>query len=79
MSSSFPPIIPWNPVNQAGPEELKMIQYFRDRPGVSRWDGRLEMNGNEYLAYVRTVMRIEKTCRQCMARPEDCPKSLLQR
>jgi signal transduction histidine kinase/CheY-like chemotaxis protein len=74
----FPSDNPRNPVNQAGPEELKMIQYFRDRPGVSRWDGRLEMNGSQYLAYV-SAMRIEKTCLQCHGRPEDCPKSLLQR
>jgi signal transduction histidine kinase/CheY-like chemotaxis protein len=74
----FPSDNPRNPVNRAGPEELKMIQYFRDRPRVSRWDGRLEMNGSQYLAYV-SVMRIDKTCLQCHGRPEDCPKSLLQR
>ncbi len=74
----FPSDNPRNPVNRAGPEELEMIQYFRDHPQLSRWNGRLEMNGSQYLAYV-SAMRIEKTCLQCHGRPEDCPKSLLER
>ena len=36
------------------------------------------MNGNKYLAYV-SAMRIEKSCLRCHGRPEDCPKSLLER
>ena len=64
----FPSDNPRNPVNKAGPEELKMLQYFRDNPEVSRWNGKLEMNGNQYLAYVN-AMRIEKSCLRCHGRP----------
>ena len=36
---------PRNPVNMAGPEELKMLQYFRDHPDESRWQGKLSIDG----------------------------------
>jgi signal transduction histidine kinase/DNA-binding response OmpR family regulator len=74
----FPSDNPRNPVNKAGPEELNLIEYFRDNPQASRWNGTLDMNGSKYLAYV-SAMRMEKSCLRCHGRPEDCPKSLLER
>jgi signal transduction histidine kinase len=67
-----------NPKNAAGPEELEIIRYFRDHPGETRWVGRLEMNGSEYFAHL-SPMRMEQSCLQCHGRPQDAPKSLLDR
>jgi signal transduction histidine kinase len=69
---------PRNPKNAAGPEELKIIQYFRDHPAETRWVGKLDMNGSEYLAHL-SPMRIDQSCLQCHGRPQDSPKSLLGR
>ena len=69
---------PRNSVNMAGPEELKMLQYFRDHPDESRWQGKLNINGEEYLVRLN-AMRIEERCLRCHGRPEDSPQSLLDR
>jgi len=69
---------PRNPKNAAGPEELEIIGYFRDHPGETRWVGRLEMNGSEYFAHL-SPMRVEQGCLQCHGRPQDAPKSLVDR
>ena len=39
---------PRNPVNQAGPEELKMIKYFNDNPLNKVWTGEIVIGGREY-------------------------------
>ncbi len=69
---------PRNPKNQAGPEELELLDYFRENPEASRWTGRITMNGNEYFAHL-SAMRIEQSCLQCHGLPEDAPASLIQR
>ena len=69
---------PRNPKNLAGPEELELLEYFRENPGETRWTGKIQMNGSEYLAYL-SVMRIEQSCLKCHGRPEDSPKSLIER
>jgi methyl-accepting chemotaxis protein len=69
---------PRNPKNLAGPEELKLLKYFRENPGEARWSGKIQMNGSEYLAYT-SAMRIEQRCLKCHGRPEDSPKSLIER
>ena len=69
---------PRNPVNQAGPEERKMLQYFRDNPRESRWQGKLSIDGEEYLVRLN-AMRIEQRCLRCHGRPEDSPQSLRDR
>ncbi len=74
----FPSDNPRNRDNLAGPEELKLLEYFRENPGETRWQGKIQMNGGEYLAYL-SVMRIEPSCLQCHGRPEDSPKSLIER
>ena len=64
VQNEFPQIIikfssdnPRNPVNQAGPEELEVIDYFNRNPQVQRWSGRIGS---------RTVLR---PCRSNTARP----------
>lgn len=69
---------PRNPVNEAGPEELELLQYFRDRPDESRWQGKLHIDGEQYLVRVN-AMRIEERCLRCHGDPKDAPQSLLDR
>lgn len=69
---------PRNPANLAGPKEEGLLQYFRDNPQEDRWVGRLTMNGNEYFAHL-SAMRMEQSCLRCHGKPEDSPKSLLER
>jgi signal transduction histidine kinase len=69
---------PRNPANLAGPKEMELLQYFRDNPQERRWIGNLTMNGKEYFAHL-SAMRIEQRCLRCHGKPEDSPKSLLQR
>ena len=69
---------PRNSVNMAGPEELKMLQYFRDHPDKSGWQGKLSIDGEEYLVHLN-AMRIEERCLRCHGLPKDSPQSLLDR
>lgn len=69
---------PRNPVNQAGPEELKMLRYFRDNPRVTRWTGKLSLDGKPYLVHL-SPMRMERHCLHCHGRPEDAPAGLVAR
>jgi signal transduction histidine kinase len=69
---------PRNPANLAGPREMELLQYFRDNPQEYRWVGKLTMHGDEYIAHL-SAMRIDQSCLRCHGKPEDSPKSLLQR
>ncbi|MFC1788294.1 PAS domain S-box protein [Thermodesulfobacteriota bacterium] len=69
---------PRNPVNQAGPEELKMIKYFNDNPQDQIWTGQIEMGGMQYLANF-SAMRMEKACLRCHGNPADAPIELIKR
>jgi len=69
---------PRNPINKAGPEEEELIQYFRENPEKSRWQGWLEIDGQKYFAHV-SAMRIEESCLRCHGEPQDSPQSLLTR
>ncbi|NLS97197.1 MAG: response regulator [Planctomycetaceae bacterium] len=69
---------PRNPDNLAGPEEQSLLDYFRKNPGETRWTGRIRMDGKEFLAHV-SAMRTDQSCLQCHGRPEDSPKSLIER
>lgn len=69
---------PRNPDNRAGPEEMELLAYFRRTPEAKRWTGHLEMNGSRYFAHAN-AMRVDSTCLRCHGRPEDSPKSLLNR
>ena len=69
---------PRNPVNQAGPEELKMIRYFNDNPGNTVWTGEIDIGDREYLATF-SAMRMEKACLRCHGNPADAPIELIKR
>ncbi|MEN6493409.1 MAG: DUF3365 domain-containing protein [Thermoguttaceae bacterium] len=69
---------PRNPTNLAGPEELRMIQFFRDNTTLDRWQGKLTLDGKEYWAHI-SPMRMEESCRRCHGRPEDAPAPLVAR
>jgi signal transduction histidine kinase/ActR/RegA family two-component response regulator len=69
---------PRNPANAAGPEEMGLLQYFREHPKATKWTGVLQMNGQSY--FVQCIpRRIEASCLHCHGRPEDAPASLVSR
>jgi signal transduction histidine kinase/ActR/RegA family two-component response regulator/HAMP domain-containing protein len=85
VTSKFPDYIlkfcsdnPRNPVNQATPNELRMIEYFRANPLVDRWSGPMELGGKQYSVHFR-VRRMAEACLHCHAEPEDAPAALVQR
>jgi PAS domain S-box-containing protein len=69
---------PRNPANQAGPDELRMIEYFNDHPGTNRWTGRIDLGGRGYIAHF-SARRMQASCLPCHGRPEDAPASLVER
>jgi len=69
---------PRNPANQAGPEELKMINYFNDNPQDKIWTGEINMGGKRYIAQF-SAMRMKKTCLRCHGDPADAPYELIKR
>jgi len=69
---------PLNPVNTAGPEELKILEYFREHPETDRWSGKISLNGTEYLGQF-SARRLEESCLRCHGRPEDAPQALIDR
>ena len=74
----FPSDNPRNPNNKARIEEERFLQRFRQDPQMERWDGLLEIDGKQYYACMKP-MRVEPVCLRCHGRPEQSPKSLLDR
>ncbi|MBU0639222.1 MAG: DUF3365 domain-containing protein [Planctomycetes bacterium] len=69
---------PRNPANQAGPDELHMIEYFNAHPETKAWNGKIALNGQPHLAHF-SARRMKESCRQCHGHPDDAPASLLER
>ena len=69
---------PRNPLNQAGPEELKIIEYFNRNPDAKEWKGEVEMDSKKYLAHF-AARRMKESCLRCHGEPDDAPKSMLDR
>lgn len=69
---------PRNPLNQAGPEELKIIKYFNDNPEAQKWVGKINLNGKEHIGMF-SARRMKKDCLQCHGIPKDAPASLIAR
>jgi len=69
---------PRNPANQAGPEELKVIQYFNDNPDEKLWEGNITINKAAYFAKFK-ARRMEESCLRCHGDPADAPESLVKR
>jgi hypothetical protein len=69
---------PRNPENQAGPEELKIIEYFNDNPDAKTWSGKLSINGQDHIGLF-SARRMKTECLQCHGNPKDAPASLVTR
>ncbi len=69
---------PRNPINQAGPSERKMIDYFSAHPDVDTWSGEIELDGRDYIAQF-SARRMKESCLRCHGEPEDAPAALVQR
>lgn len=61
---------PVNPDNKAGPEELRLIQYFYEHPKATQWNGRMEISGSKYIVFC-TPRRMDDSCLQCHAKLKD--------
>jgi len=69
---------PRNPVNQAGPEELKVIEYLNNNPNLNRWEGLVLIDGKQYMAKF-SARRMKESCLRCHGDPKDALASLLKR
>ena len=85
VRKSFPDYIlkfssddPRNPANQAGPAELKIINYFNQNPEEKSWSGKIAIDSKQYYARFN-ARRMKESCLRCHGDPADAPKSLLQR
>jgi two-component system, cell cycle sensor histidine kinase and response regulator CckA len=74
----FPSDNPRNPANQAGIEELKVIEYLNKNPDLNRWEGGISIDGKQYMAKF-SAMRMEASCLRCHGDPKNAPASLLKR
>ena len=68
---------PRNPVNKAGPEELKIIKHFNKNPHLKRWEGVIKIAGNQYMGIFR-ARRMDTSCLRCHGDPKDAPASLVK-
>ncbi|HKI49467.1 MAG TPA: DUF3365 domain-containing protein, partial [Desulfobacteria bacterium] len=69
---------PRNPLNQAGPEELKVIEYLNNNPHLEKWEGEIVIDGKPYMAKF-SARRMKEECLRCHGDPKDAPASLLER
>ena len=54
---------PRNPLNQARPEELKIIEYFNNNPDAKTWSGEITLNGKKHIGLF-SARRMTKRCLQ---------------
>jgi PAS domain S-box-containing protein len=85
VQRNFPAIItrfssesPRNPLNLAGPDELRMIEYFRRNPTVSRQSEEIRIEGRRYQALF-TPKWMKQECLHCHGDPKDAPAELIRR
>ena len=69
---------PRNPVNQAGPEELKVIEYLNNNPHLKKWEGIISINNKQYMAKF-SARRMKESCLLCHGDPKDAPASLIEK
>lgn len=69
---------PRNPVNQAGPEKLKVIEYLNNNPTLNKWEGMVLIDGKQYMAKF-SARRMKESCLRCHGDTKDAPESLLKR
>ena len=66
---------PMNPVNQADPFELKMLQWFREHPGADEWHGLIQKSQHSYYTRLRAIYA-EAECMVCHGNPADAPEQM---
>lgn len=69
---------PRNPTNAASPDELRLIDYFRNNPHVERRTEEIQIEGRHYLAHF-TPKWMKEECMRCHGDPKDAPAELLSR
>jgi PAS domain S-box-containing protein len=69
---------PRNPINRANADELRMIEYFRKNPSVTRKTEEIQINGRRYLAHFSPKW-MTRDCMRCHGDPKDAPAELLKR
>jgi PAS domain S-box-containing protein len=69
---------PRNPINQAGPEELKIIEHFNNNPDLNRWEGVITIKDKKYMAKFN-ARRMKKSCLYCHGNPKDAPASMIEK
>ncbi len=69
---------PRNPINQAGPEELNIIEHFNNNPELNRWKGVITIKNKGYIAQFN-ARRMEESCLCCHGDPQDAPASMIEK
>ena len=85
VRSEFPDYIikfssdnPRNPANQAGPEELKVIEYLNNNSHLKKWEGIISINDKQYMSKF-SARRMTESCLRCHGDPKDAPASLIEK
>ncbi|MFZ5759020.1 MAG: c-type heme family protein [Thermodesulfobacteriota bacterium] len=66
-----------NPGFEADQEELEMIKYFNENPGIESWQGIQEVGGERYYVRYKPV-HYDTSCLHCHGKPEDAPIKILE-
>lgn len=69
---------PRNTVNQAGPEELKLIRMFNDNPEIQKWQGEISIDDKPYMALF-SARRMRESCLNCHGDPQDAPQAIIKK
>ena len=84
IQKNFPDIIvkfsaanPKNPANLAGPEELRLIDFFNKNPAITDWSGEIAINNKRYTAKFH-ARQMEESCLLCHGNPDDAPGSIIK-
>ncbi len=68
---------PRNPVNLAGPDERRIIEFFRQNPQVKRLTEEINIEGKPYLANFSSRW-FRPECMQCHGDPREAPVELVE-
>jgi methyl-accepting chemotaxis protein len=71
-------INPLQPANTADQDEARIINAFRDKPGMKQQEGVLTRDGNEFYFLAKPIQVEAKTCLHCHGDPQDAPKDQVQ-
>jgi diguanylate cyclase (GGDEF)-like protein len=69
---------PRNILNKANPEELKILNQFRQDPSLKEYTQTIDENGHSYIYYAMPIEPNKASCMKCHSTPEKAPIELLQ-